>query len=133
MDLARSKRMRLHNPCRLPVGEARIRSYYGDYKRTSKHNDRVFEITLDEFKELALSDCHYCGVPPCRPYKPSKIKFNGHLMVNGIDRKDSSIGYVRGNCVPCCTDCNSAKMKMGYEQFRAHIVRIYHHFASGAF
>lgn len=28
---------------------------------------------------------------------------------SGIDRQDHRLGYVHGNCVPCCSNCNTKK------------------------
>jgi hypothetical protein len=44
---------------------------------------------------------------------------------SGIDRLDNNIGYVSGNCVPCCSVCNYAKRDMTVDQFKNWIKRIY--------
>ena len=37
----------------------------------------------------------------------------------GLDRKDSSKGYVKENVVPCCTSCNKIKNKeLTYEEMK---------------
>ena len=45
-------------------------------------------------------------------------------MVNGIDRIDSSKGYVFDNCVPCCKHCNIMKMTMTIDEFINKIKKI---------
>lgn len=39
------------------------------------------------------------------------------LVANGIDRKDSNVGYIFENCVTCCSTCNRAKGKLTEEEF----------------
>lgn len=49
---------------------------------------------------LITSECYYCG------YKWDASRQDGFL---GLDRVDSALGYLHGNVVPCCADCNYAK------------------------
>jgi len=37
---------------------------------------------------------------------------------------DSSLGYVLGNVVPCCSTCNFAKRDMAYQEFLAWLDRL---------
>jgi len=55
------------------------------------------EWNLIDPENLMTSPCVYCGILP-------------KDRVNGIDRMDSSLGYVQSNCVPCCKTCNLMKM-----------------------
>lgn len=77
-------------------------------------------LSLGEYANLIKQNCFYCGD------EPSKIKkfYGERLNYHGIDRLDSSIGYSYENCVPCCTGCNSSKMRLSYEEFIKHIQRI---------
>lgn len=100
------------------------------YRRGAAIRDLSFELTKDQFYDLTQQNCDYCGKPPlqCR-----KARVKGKLssfIFNGIDRVDSSVGYIPDNCVPCCKVCNLMKMALGLEEFKAHIVKVYHHFAS---
>lgn len=83
---------------------------YCIYKHQAKKRGYVFELTIEQFKQLCLEPCHYCG----------------DFFV-GIDRKDNSIGYVYSNCVPCCKHCNYAKRDMKYTVFISHIRKMYEH------
>lgn len=67
-----------------------------------------FNLTENEFTEIFLSPCHYCGTEECR----------------GVDRKDNRIGYNIGNTVPCCRTCNFMKKAMDYKFFIEHVTRI---------
>ena len=66
-------------------------------KRGADRRSLVVELTPDEHRNMARQACTYCGRPPARG-KP-----------NGVDRVDSTQGYVAGNCVASCGDCNVAK------------------------
>jgi hypothetical protein len=77
----------------LPPGEASLRARYATYRRTAKLKGHLFEISKEEFDRLTKRECVYCG----------------HDGVNGIDRVDNTKGYVRGNVVSCCRQCNTAK------------------------
>lgn len=63
----------------------------------------------------------FCG-------KPYFVKALPPLKRNGIDRLDSSIGYVKTNVVSCCTKCNYAKHEMTIDEFKEWIKKIYINF-----
>lgn len=54
-----------------------------------------------------MQSCHYCEAPIAREKGPRGNKPKSHASF--IDRVDPRKGYVRGNCVPCCSPCNFAK------------------------
>jgi hypothetical protein len=62
-------------------------------------------ITFEFFCGLREADrCHYCD---------RRLPMHG----GGIDRKNSALGYVEGNCVPCCTLHNHMKHVLDYDNF----------------
>lgn len=65
------------------------------YRKSAKHRDLDFTLTKSEFFSLISSPCYYCG----------KLQEN----FNGIDRVNSKKGYIKSNCVSCCTMCNRMK------------------------
>jgi len=71
---------------------------------------REFALSTDHTYKLLTSDCTYCGGP-------------GY----GIDRIDSSKGYIEGNVTPCCSRCNIMKNNMTVAEFEVHIRRIAAH------
>jgi len=95
------------------------------YKRHAKRRNLAFDITEQEFIELILQPCHYCGTEPSNN-KKIKNHMNGFLY-SGIDRVDSSMGYNKENCVPCCEKCNRAKLVMSKEEFLSWIKAVYMH------
>ncbi len=105
------------------------------------------ELTDERIVELSSSDCSYCSAPPRKwechknhyllsargkntktpdlDFADSKV-----IFVNGIDRVDSNRGYTNDNCVACCKDCNTAKLNMSVEDFKAWSIRLYNNFGS---
>ena len=82
-------------------------------------------LTAEQILKLVKSNCHYCneGFSNTMNYNQTNFKYTFHY--NGIDRIDSSIGYINGNVVPCCKTCNVSKMDMNYNDFLTHIEKIY--------
>lgn len=76
---------------------------YRSYASGAKTRELDFHISCSEFCLLIGLDCVYCGARPAR-----RARF-GSFMSNGVDRVDSSQGYVFGNVVPCCSACNASK------------------------
>jgi hypothetical protein len=77
---------------------------YTTYQHTAVLKQLLFEITKEEFVEIVKFPCNYCGI----------IQEKGF---NGIDRLDSTIGYLPANCVSCCAMCNYMKKSLDKEIF----------------
>lgn len=94
------------------------------YKR---YNYKGLSSNLNGFEALKLfkEECHYCGVKNSNKYIYKQNHFSHIFFYNGIDRIDSSKGYIRGNVLSCCKRCNIAKSDMKYDEFIEHIKRIY--------
>lgn len=92
---------------------------YPEYRCNAKKRGIDFELTVWEFEDITEKPCHYCWGNS----KDRNIKSRG----NGIDRKDSSIGYLVNNCVPCCATCNFIKNSMPYNDFISYLRKLYHH------
>jgi 5-methylcytosine-specific restriction endonuclease McrA len=69
-----------------------------------------YMLTPDQHDALVTGRCVYCGARP-DPF-------------NGIDRVDNERGYVEGNVVTACFDCNRAKGQMTVGEFERWAVRI---------
>lgn len=83
-----------------------------------------FELDAETHRNLVLSACAYCGAEPIdRPHPYMKVR----ITSNTIDRVDSTMGYTLDNCVAACAICNTAKMSMSLDQFRAWVGRVYRH------
>lgn len=101
--------------------ESTIKYLYNRYKFKAQKKKLIFELTLEEFKDLTNSNCHYCKT------KPSQKAINNNItyFYNGVDRKNNLIGYTLNNSLPCCKICNRAKNSMVYEDFIEYLNRIY--------
>ena len=71
-------------------------TYYKQYYTKAHKRELKFELTLEQFAELIQKPCQYCN-------------HSKEGDANGIDRMNNTIGYVVGNCVPCCEMCNRMK------------------------
>lgn len=99
-----------------------------------KYNDG--NITLKQFIELSQQNCHYCGKEPSNitnAYKNRKLltdseKESSIFRYNGLDRIDPSKPHNIDNCVPCCKQCNTAKLDYSEQEFKEWVKRIYHHY-----
>jgi hypothetical protein len=95
-----------------------------------------FHLTLPQLKAVVSLPCAYCG------REPSNIKRNSYVVqgilrrdvypeliihYSGLDRIDSSQGYIQGNVVPCCAGCNAMKSKLSLEDFLDSVGRICSH------
>lgn len=100
------------------VASAAIACYYRVYKYTARNRELEFNISIDDFKQLIVQPCHYCGTRDnyVSVNVGRKLR-NGKLHANGIDRADSSLGYTLSNCRPCCKVCNIAKQSLTEQQF----------------
>lgn len=102
-------------------GQAAIRAVMNDYRQSSKRRNLVFKLTEKFFRHTTQKDCFYCGQ---KPSTVRKLKSDtGEFVHNGLDRVDSSKGYVENNVVPCCPVCNRAKGDMKQKDFYEWIQR----------
>lgn len=87
---------------------------------------RGFDYSLsdEELRMIVKKDCYYCGAAPTLKECYKRTGKDGQFPFNGVDRADSSRGYISGNCVPCCPQCNWMKSDMSDKEFLAHIERI---------
>jgi hypothetical protein len=117
--------------------EAAWKRIYHNVLRGSRVRGLEVHLTLPLVKVIAKLPCAYCGKEPSNV---SRSKYGGYkscpkrvhdpsmdILYSGIDRIDSSIGYVEGNVVPCCADCNIAKNKMPLDVFLGMVDRIRAH------
>jgi len=111
------------------------KAYCNKITNSKTYKNLNSNLSEKDFKEIALKNCHYCGLPFSSVYrdirwkKGKEIKMtDSEIRLNGIDRINSDIGYIKENCVSCCTNCNQAKNTLSQQQFSEHIIRIYNHF-----
>lgn len=95
-----------------------MRDYYNTpkgrlshYKSRAKGKGWEFSLMNEDFSNLLVSPCHYCGTD----------------KAYGVDRIDSSKGYYPDNVLPCCKICNFMKKDYAYGFFIGHIQKILKH------
>lgn len=99
------------------VIQTALKRSYQRYQLGALARGYAFTITFDFFSRIVLENCHYCNTPPTSTLGESPWIRKRKYLINGIDRKDPKVGYLLGNCLPCCPTCNFAKHKLGYDQF----------------
>jgi len=87
-------------------------SYYNRYKDSAFHRRLEFYDDKEFITSFMAKRCRYCGELP--KDKPT-----------GIDRVDPLKGYVKGNTVPCCFDCNVSKLDWTFWEFYKWVGRTY--------
>jgi len=80
------------------------------YKMRGKSKGIKFDLTFEQVDKLITGKCHYC-LKPATPFQ-------------GIDRRNNDKGYIKSNCVGCCSDCNYAKRTMTESKFKLYLERI---------
>lgn len=116
---------------RKPTLNAPYNCIKGAYMRGAADRNLTWELSDEDFNNLISSNCYYCGSEP-KEYQGDK-RFNKSgipFLRNGIDRLDSSKGYIKDNCVSCCEDCNRMKMQMTSDHFLKHVEKIYNYTVS---
>lgn len=114
--------------CDKACDDSVVNSMYYNYKRSAKQRSIEWNLSLEEFIEIIHQECHYCGESPT-----VRKKGTNESEVNGIDRIDSSKGYTKENCVPCCSICNYMKLNYDTNFFYNHISKIYkYHIKEGS-
>jgi len=103
--------------CSHPNCKPTSEKFYKQYQDRAERDGVRFMLSREDFDELCSSDCYYCGA------RPSYMK-SVDGVVNGIDRLYPDVGYVKKNCVPCCSECNVGKATSTPSDFVERAVRI---------
>ena len=90
---------------------------YRAFIHQARRANREVELTYEDFVLYTnQSTCHYCGDDI---YWATQKK-RGIPCGYNLDRKDSSLGYLKSNCVVCCPRCNRSKSdSFSYEEWLA--------------
>lgn len=118
-----SRRTTTHCGCSpaLAKEDGALNRRWVQYRNGSRVRSLSFLLSKEEFSSLVTGNCFYCGKPPSALEAYSSIPG----FFNGIDRVDSSLGYFKENCVPCCRTCNIAKSDMSKLDFLSWAKRLY--------
>lgn len=82
-----------------------------NYVHDAKRKNREMEMSQELFDEVRKCCCYLCG----------------RDGPNGIDRIDSSKGYIKDNIASCCYACNLAKNKFNRDEFINHCEKFFLH------
>lgn len=109
----------------LPPGEALINRLIHSYKANARKKDLDFNLTREDCIKLFKGNCWLCNEPPSRKltYKNTK----GEIYYSGIDRRDSTKGYILTNVSSCCTECNYLKSNLPEDMFVNRVLKIAAH------
>lgn len=132
---------------RLPGVEGAWRAWLRYLRAAAQRRGLAFSLTDDEVRLLCKKPCTYCGKEP-GPWHGWKSAYLASsagkqvqadqvfadskvILLNGLDRADSTRGYEPNNVTPCCWRCNSAKSDLSQAAFRLWVEAVYMHFVQG--
>ena len=104
------------------VGEAAFNNVYRTYLNTAAKRDYEFALTKEQFRQIIIMPCIYCGAWLTNTYH--KKDHNGDFKYTGIDRYDNDKGYTVENSVPCCRVCNRVKTDMDATTMSIHLQKM---------
>lgn len=122
--------------CGCKSKERSVESVWNSYHSSYKRRGWDFHFTVSQLKAVSQLPCAYCGKEPSNVFRARYTDGDGYrrevdptmeVRYSGLDRVDSSKGYVVGNVVPCCGQCNTMKSKLPLDDFLALIERIHSH------
>lgn len=87
---------------------------YQIYVQDANKKNVEFSLTYEDFQGITTNPCNYCNEKHDRGFQ-------------GIDRIDQTVGYIRGNCVPCCKMCNYMKGSLHKNVFLKRVEHILTH------
>jgi len=120
----RDAHVALHGGNLKPAQHAAKHNHYRHYINKAANRGLIFELTKDEFLDITSKPCHYCGVASSITVKNHACcTTDGFYVCNGVDRVDSSKGYTLDNVVPCCTQCNIAKLNKNIAEFLIWVLK----------
>lgn len=107
---------------------------FNTYRQRARVTGREFHLSLPQLKFVSLLPCVYCGKEPSNLLR-RKYVVDGvldyapemEIRYSGLDRIDSEKGYILGNVVPCCWQCNKIKSALPLDEFLALVDRIQRH------
>jgi hypothetical protein len=106
----------------LPDNMAMKNELFYRYKKGATERELPFSLDFQVFVEKTQQPCFYCGVKSSATMW-STFK-NRRFDYNGIDRIDSSKGYIEGNIVTSCHQCNFAKSDYTLDEFYTWVERV---------
>lgn len=105
---------------------ARHKVKYNHKVNQARKRNLVFDLSDEELDLIWSQNCYYCDEPPSNRMVAVRPDGKEEVFVySGIDRINSSVGYVPDNVRPCCKVCNRAKSDLSEEEFLRWVKKIY--------
>ena len=116
----------------LEAEESGCREVMSAYRYSARRRKLAFELSDADMRTLFQGKCHYCHAEPTncnrsRELRKKTKRASKAFKYNGIERLDPNRGYIAGNVVPACWNCNRAKGKLTAQEFLAWIERVHNH------
>lgn len=105
--------------------ESGLRWLISFHKGRAKRDHREFDLSDELLTQLFAGSCFLCGAKPAN--RVQRTPRHEVFLYSGIDRVDSSKGYVPDNVRSCCWNCNRMKGALSDDQFLSHIKAILKH------
>jgi hypothetical protein len=90
------------------------------YQAAARREGLSWELTSDEFRQLAQRDCHFCNTAP------------GVLSdsdFNEVGRVGNASGFTADNSIPCCQICARGLAASSYAEHLEWLHRVAAHHA----
>jgi hypothetical protein len=110
------------------IREQTLNIKYNRGMKDARHRGILFELTVEQYKDLLKNNCYYCGDVSVIENIEATDTDSEILYKFGIDRKDSAVGYIFENCVSCCSTCNYMKLSLSVFVFLRRVEHIVKYF-----
>ena len=110
-----------------PLQEIALKELFSQYKFRAARRGIKFSLSREMFQSLVFGKCYYCSSELSIFIRVTRRKSlpDRLFSCNGVDRVNSFKGYVDGNVVSCCKNCNFAKRQLSVEEFYNWIEKVY--------
>lgn len=104
------------------TSDAHIKIFYNRYKCNANYRNLVFTLSIEEFRDVVTKNCTYCGSGgSVEVYHKATKRYDYY---NGVDRKNSNIGYTKENTTSCCKRCNRGKFDDSVKDYEAYLDKL---------
>jgi hypothetical protein len=107
--------------------DAALNRIMSGYTRHAKRRGFDWQLTLEDFRTIISLPCCYCGAAPKNAITRCPRTIKTIFYYSGVDRADNTMGYVLGNVVPACAQCNRAKGTMPQAEFLDWVEQIHNY------
>lgn len=98
------------DPSKFNASHKTVNGRFIQAKSKAKRTGYIWNITFEQFEQLAALDCNYCQLSV------------GDTFGSALDRVNADGDYTYDNVVTCCKECNTARMDhFTSEEMRLHI------------